>query len=206
MNYLAHLFLATPTPESLIGNLLGDFRTGIALDHYAPPIRQGIETHLKIDAYTDQHPIVKRSKQRFSAPQRRFAGITLDLLYDHYLAKHWTMYSQVPLADFAQGVYQIFSSHQAMLPTSLQRAIPDMVKHDWLCSYRDVQQLEFVLQRIAQRFKRPTPIAASYREIIANYATLETDFFAFFPELIDYVTTLQGSPNPLLLSTSRANQ
>ncbi len=191
MNYLAHLFLATPTPESLIGNLLGDFRTGISLDHYALPIRQGIETHLKIDAYTDQHPIVKSSKQRFSQPQRRFAGITLDLLYDHYLAKNWAMYSHVPLSDFAQGVYQILRSHQAVLPEKLQRAIPDMVKYDWLCSYRDVKQLEFVLQRIAKRFKRPTPIAASYSEIITNYTALEADFFAFFPELINYVSTLQ---------------
>jgi acyl carrier protein phosphodiesterase len=205
MNYLAHLFLADPSPEALIGNLLGDFRTGIPLTYYAPSIRQGIETHLKIDAYTDQHPIVRTSKQRFSLSQRRFTGIILDLVYDHYLAMHWHLYSQVSLSEFAQGVYQVLSSHQAMLPEKLQQVLPSMVQHNWLCAYANLAELEFVLERIAKRFKRPTPIAASYGEIVANYAALETDFFTFFPDLIAYAAALQGVSNSLPPLASRAN-
>ncbi|MBE9033059.1 DUF479 domain-containing protein [filamentous cyanobacterium LEGE 11480] len=190
MNYLAHLFLAKPTPEAMIGNLLGDFRTGIPLDHYSPLVRQGIENHLKIDAFTDHHPIVQADKQSFSKPQRRFAGIMLDVLYDHYLAKHWSNYSRIPLTDFAQGVYQILHRHQDMLPAKLQRALPDMIQNDWLCSYQDLATIEYVLQRIAKRFKRPTPIAQGYTEILTHYATFETGFLTFFPELITYVQTL----------------
>jgi acyl carrier protein phosphodiesterase len=191
MNYLAHLFLADPTPELLIGNLLGDFRTGVPLDAYAPLIRRGIEQHLQIDAYTDRHPIVLRDRQRFSRPQRRFAGIVLDVLYDHYLAKHWTDYSSVSICDFSENVYQILQAHRSSLPAKLQRALPDMIQHNWLCSYADLDIIEYVLQRMANRFKRPTPIAASYAEILLHYGEFEQGFLRFFPDLMRYVGTLQ---------------
>jgi acyl carrier protein phosphodiesterase len=189
MNYLAHLFLADPTPELLIGNLLGDFRTGVPLDRYSPLIRQGIEDHLKIDAFTDSHSIVRADKQRFSPPQRRFAGIVLDVLYDHYLAKHWQLYSPVALSDFSQGVYQVLRQHQAILPIKLQQALPEMIQHNWLCSYADLGTIEYVLTRMAKRFKRPTPIAASYSEILTHYHVFEQGFLAFFPDLIAHTQT-----------------
>jgi acyl carrier protein phosphodiesterase len=193
MNYLAHLFLADPTPELLIGNLLGDFRTGVSLDCYSPLIRQGIEDHLKIDAFTDSHPIVRADKQRFSPTQRRFAGIVLDVLYDHYLAKHWPMYSPVALSDFSQGVYQVLRQHQVILPLKLQQALPEMIQHNWLCSYADLGTIEYVLTRMAKRFKRPTPIAASYSEILIHYNVLEQGFLAFFPDLIAHTQTSRSA-------------
>jgi acyl carrier protein phosphodiesterase len=192
MNYLAHLFLAEPTPEAMIGNLLGDFRTGIPLDYYPQSIRRGIESHLQIDAFTDAHPIVRQSKTYFSPPQRRFAGIILDVLYDHYLAKHWQDYATMPLTDFANEVYQILQTHRELLPAKLQRALPDMIGNNWLCSYQELPILRYTIERIAQRFKRPTPIAQSYGEIMANYDALKQGFQAFFPELIEYARSLQN--------------
>ncbi|WP_265234912.1 hypothetical protein [Lyngbya sp. CCAP 1446/10] len=41
MNYLAHLFLSDGTPASLIGNLLGDFVKGSAVNLYSEDIRNG---------------------------------------------------------------------------------------------------------------------------------------------------------------------
>jgi acyl carrier protein phosphodiesterase len=187
MNYLAHLFLAEPTPEALIGNLLGDFRTGVALDCYPIAIRRGIETHLRIDAFTDGHGVVKASKQYFSPPLRRFAGIILDILYDHYLAKHWQTYSNVSLPDFSRHIYQLLSTHRELLPIKLQHALPDMIANDWLCSYVELAGLQYTLERTARRFKRSTPIAQGYDEILEHYDALEQGFQRFFPELVMYV-------------------
>ena len=53
MNYLAHLFLAGGSPESLIGNLAGDFVKGALGDRFTPGIREGIMQHRRIDAFTD---------------------------------------------------------------------------------------------------------------------------------------------------------
>ena len=198
MNYLAHLFLAEATPECMVGNLLGDFRTGIPLSHYPPLVQRGIQNHIKIDRYTDQHPIVKQAKIRFSQPQRRFAGIILDVLYDHYLAQNWHTYSQLSLEAFTQQVYQILQAHHEILPPKLQRSLPDMIANDWLGSYAELTTIEYVLKRIAQRFKRPTPIAHSYVEIVEHYSDFEQEFLAFFPELITYAHSLHraNSPSP----------
>ena len=56
MNHLAHLFLAAPTAESLIGNLSGDFVKGAIGDRFPPGIAAGIAQHRRIDAFTDAHP------------------------------------------------------------------------------------------------------------------------------------------------------
>ena len=97
MNYLAHLYLADNTPESWVGAMLGDFVKGAIKDKYAPIIQYNIELHRRIDAYTDAHPIVRAAKPLIASERRRFAGILLDIFYDHYLAKHWARFSPVAL-------------------------------------------------------------------------------------------------------------
>jgi acyl carrier protein phosphodiesterase len=190
MNYLAHLFLAPPTPRSQIGNLLGDFQRGLDRATCCPEIRQGILMHQKIDEFTDRHPIVQQSKQFCAPPHRRFAGIVLDVLYDHFLAKHWLQYTDIALEDFAIAVYHTLQNHQDLLPSKLQRALPDMVTNNWLCSYRDLAVVQYAIQRIGQRFKRPTPIVASYQELIQSYDNLESLFQQFFPELVVYARSI----------------
>src|ERR1051325_10142199 len=104
MNYLAHLFLAEDDPESLLGNLLGDFVKGAKKDDYPDSIRRGIELHRKVDRFTDAHRVVRSSLSLISPARRRFAGVLVDIFYDHLLAKDWQIYSSVPLATFSQKV------------------------------------------------------------------------------------------------------
>ena len=86
MNYLAHLFLSDGTPESLIGNLLGDFVKGSIENIYSLKIIEGIYLHRKIDSFTDSHPIFRSSKRLIGVDRRRFSGIMIDVFYDHFLA------------------------------------------------------------------------------------------------------------------------
>ena len=74
MNYLGHLYLAEDNPESLIGNLLGDFVKGSISDAYSLEIRKGIALHRKVDLFTDSHTTVRASLNRISPARRRFAG------------------------------------------------------------------------------------------------------------------------------------
>ena len=107
MNYLAHLFLSEGTPESLIGNLLGDFVKGTAVNLYSEEIRKGIDLHRKVDSYTDSHAIVRSSKSLVSSHRRRFAGVLIDVFYDHFLVKNWLEYSEIPVPDFSLDVYKL---------------------------------------------------------------------------------------------------
>ncbi|MBD2327514.1 DUF479 domain-containing protein [Alkalinema sp. FACHB-956] len=198
MNYLAHLHLSDGSPESMIGNLLGDFRKGLCEAQYSPAIRQGIVLHQQVDIFTDTHAIVRRSKQRMSPKFRRFAGIMLDVLYDHFLSKHWADYSQESLREFVDRAYDILLTHQAILPPLLQRAVPVMVDQDWLYSYRDLAGVDLTLRRIARRFKRETPLAQAIEELQHHYPALEADFQAFFPILVQWVREQSSGiqPNP----------
>ena len=188
MNYLGHLYLAEDTAESLIGNLLGDFVKGaIHKTIYPLAIARGIELHRKVDAFTDAHEMFRASVRRITPARRRFAGIMIDIFYDHFLAKNWSRYSTVPLHNFSQNVYGILAKNYLLLPERLQRMLPYIVREDWLTSYRDLKAIHRTLNRLSKRFRRENGLMNSAEELVANYETLEADFHKFFPDLINYV-------------------
>ena len=81
MNYLAHLYLAEDSPESILGNFLGDFVKGSTLKDYSEGIQKGIQQHRKIDVFTDAHPVFLETKQWIHPNNRRYAGIVIDIFY-----------------------------------------------------------------------------------------------------------------------------
>jgi acyl carrier protein phosphodiesterase len=104
MNWLAHLLLSEPEAAFRIGNILPDILTRAELQKLSPIFQGGAETHRLIDAFTDCHPVVRRSIGRFVPPFRRFGGILVDVFYDHFLAVDWINYSEVPLGNFCAHV------------------------------------------------------------------------------------------------------
>ena len=191
MNYLAHLYLADDSPESILGNLLGDFLKGQGTEGYCDEIKKGIRLHKSVDTYTDSHPIVRESKRLISPVNRRYAGILIDVFYDHFLAKNWLIYSSVSLQDFTIKVYDILQSYQEILPASLKRGLPQMITKNLLMSYAEISGISIALQRLSLRLKRANSLGRSEEELVANYERFEVNFSQFFPELIDYVKTLR---------------
>ncbi|NJP09697.1 MAG: DUF479 domain-containing protein [Leptolyngbyaceae cyanobacterium RU_5_1] len=187
MNYLAHLYLANETPELIIGSILGDFVKGTLQNLYTPDIRNGIELHRKIDSYTDSHQVVHASKCIITAQRRRFAGIMIDLFYDHFLAKSWSQYSSISLYDFSQHVYGVLVESQAILPDSLGKILPYMIEQNWLISYQEINHIGRALNGISRRLKRPNSLLNSAEELEWNYLLFEENFQIFFPELINFV-------------------
>ncbi len=194
MNYLAHLFLADDTPESMLGNLLGDFVKGQNnIKAYSLAIRHGIRCHQQIDAFTDNHSVFRQSKRRVHPDRSRFAGVLIDIFYDHFLATHWSQYSSIPLSEFAQRVYGILEQHRNILPDRLQQAVPFIIRQNWLCSYQSVCGIDNTLQRMSLRIKKPNPLGTGIQDLNAAYDELELDFNEFLPDLIEYVSTLSVS-------------
>lgn len=191
MNYLAHAFLARATPELLTGGILGDFVKGEwRLHDYSPDIRAGIHLHRAIDRFTDSHPTVHASRTLISPVRRRFAGILIDVFYDHYLARHWSHFSDEPLEGFTAHVYATLWPQRADFPERLQRILPWMQADDWLASYAEIEAVDAALHGIARRFARyprAAVLASGVQELLANDAALEQQFLAFFPELQAHV-------------------
>lgn len=189
MNYLAHLLLAENSPESHIGNLMGDFVKGNLEQYktqYSKEIINGIKLHRKVDLFTDTHRIYISSKRRI-VDFRRFSGIIIDVCYDHFLAKHWAMFSDESLDSFVNNIYTELQNHQNILPVNLQQALPRMIAEDWLCSYRTPEGVGLAFGRIARRLKRENTLATALDEVMNNYSGIESDFLIFFPEVMSYV-------------------
>lgn len=191
MNYLAHLYLAEDSPESLIGNLLGDFVKGRSIDTYCDEIKKGIQLHQKVDIYTDSHPVFRESKKLISSVNRRYAGILIDVFYDHFLAKNWLSYSSISLKEFTVRTYQVLQQNEAILPDSLKKVLPNLINRDVLMSYVEIRGIKNALKGISLRLKRENNLGSASEELLVNYEQLQLNFFEFFPNLIDYVKTLR---------------
>ncbi len=193
MNYLAHLYLAQDSTESMIGSILGDFVKGSAKDQYPDEIKKGIELHRKIDSYTDSHPMTQASRRLYHSPMRRFAGIIVDLCYDHFLYRHWSKFTDAALTAFILNAYEILKTHQAILPERLQAMIPFMIRDDWLGSYRDLNGVEQALKRLSRRVTDGNRLVCAIDDIKVHYRELEANFLSFFPDLIRFVNDIKIS-------------
>ena len=195
MNYLAHMYLAGDSEESIVGNILGDFVKGRIGDEFPPGVAEGIRTHRKIDAFTDSHERVLLSKRLMSPERRRFSGIIVDLAFDHLLAVNWGDYSALPLGDFIERTYGVLAANADLMPPRPREILKVMMEEDWLGSYRELdgigRALDRIAVRIARRFGRGSGLAGAADEIARNYGALEENFRAFFPELILFVVDLR---------------
>ncbi len=195
MNWLAHLLLSEPDVESRLGNLLADLVKGTQRQNLNANIQRGMECHRLVDAFTDSHACVQRSKQRINSEYRRFAGIFVDIFYDHFLAKNWHAYSPNPLEKFTAEIYESFKTYPGKLPLAVSQLISQMADEDWLGQYRSVTGVENAAarlsKRLSMRFNKPWRLDA-VGELIANYSDLENDFVEFFPELLEYVVQAES--------------
>jgi acyl carrier protein phosphodiesterase len=186
MNFLAHLHLSDGSDEGLLGGLMGDFVKGPLDDRYPAGIMRGIALHRRIDTFTDAHPVVHRSKARVSAERRRYAGIMVDMFYDHFLARDWARYSNEPLSAFTKRTYEVLEDNHGLLPERLQRMAPWMIRGDWLGSYARVGAIGDSLDGMSRRMKRENRLAGSVEELEALYADFARDFGEFFPDLVRF--------------------
>jgi len=187
LNYLAHAFLAEQDPDGLVGALLGDFVKGPLPGLWRPSLARAIALHRSIDGFTDAHPVTLRSRARFERPLRRYAGIVVDVFYDHVLARTWDDHSAEPLQAFSRRVYASAMGQFASLPEPMQRMVRRMVDEDWLTSYAEVAAVDRALQRIARRLSRENPLPRAIDALREVDAGLEADFSVFLPQLVAHV-------------------
>lgn len=195
MNYLAHAYLAGTDTNAIAGALLGDFVKGARLEHYPPAVRDAILLHRAIDRYTDHHTIVISSRGLISAERRRFAGIMLDVFFDHFLARHWPRFGREPLGMFTARVYAALTRYAPTAPERFRRMLPHMLANDWLANYAEQEVIDATIDGISRRLKRANTLAGGGEELRRRYDAFEASFMAFFPELVRYVElTRTGEP------------
>jgi acyl carrier protein phosphodiesterase len=187
LNWLAHVFLSEPDVEFRLGNLLADIVRGEELRRTSAGFQRGAQKHKQIDAFTDSHPLVKRSRARVSPEFRRFSGVLVDVFYDHLLATHWNAYSPIVLDAFTAKFYADIESRTIELPASARVTLDRIIRHDLLGSYRRIEGVERSLRRVSaylsSRWRREFQLERGVADLIAQRAGFDADFVEFFPQL-----------------------
>ncbi|WP_290539365.1 ACP phosphodiesterase [Alcanivorax sp.] len=183
MNYFAHLSLAQPTAASKVGNLLGDFMRGVDEALLPLPVRLGLRNHRLVDRFTDMHPRVRESRRLFSPQRRRFAGVALDVLFDHFLIRHWSRFYTESLESVISRDYVLLRQGEIFMPESMRRTTERLVAFDVFHRYQELDQLGDVLDRIAGRIRFANQFEGSIEDIREHYGELEQVFLAVYPQL-----------------------
>lgn len=188
MNYLAHILLADDSHEARLGALLGDFtRAGNEAD-FGPVIQAEILMHRRVDSYTDSHELVREAKTLFAPGRRRFAGIVLDIFYDHLLVQRWSHYCSQPADDFIAAFYRGLQASPHLFPPRFAAIAARMVEEDWLGSYATVAGMEWTVQRVSRRLSRDGHLLREcLLDLRSHHAAIASGFDQFFPQLVEYV-------------------
>jgi len=186
MNYLAHLYLSFKHEKIMVGNYIADAVKGRQIEKFPEEVQAGIRLHRNIDTFTDTHPIVENSKARIRQRYRKYAGVVIDMYYDHFLAAGWNDWSEETLLDFTRQSYKTLLKNYVVLPARMKRILPIMAAGNWLASYAEISNISLALKGMSRRTKFDSGMEHAGEELKLHYDDLKNDFSDFFPELIDF--------------------
>jgi acyl carrier protein phosphodiesterase len=183
MNFLAHIYLSGSNDLLKIGNFMADSVRGNSYLDYPDELRKGILLHRYIDTFTDAHPVYRKSKHRLHEKYGHYSGVIMDIVYDHFLAKNWSDYSNEKLDDYAENFYNLLRENYSVLTEKTKGMIPYMIARNWLVSYASIAGLEMILFQMDHRTKNRVNMHKSIVEIQQFYTEFEEEFTLFFAEL-----------------------
>ena len=186
MNFLAHIYLSFDNPEITLGNFFADHIRGNKYKHLPNTVQKGILLHREIDTFTDAHPIPKVSSKRLHKNYSHYSRVIVDIFYDHFLAKNWTVYSGVPLDKYVASFYDLLEDNYAILPLGTQRMLPYMMADNWLYNYSNLAGISRVLEGMNRRTKNKSKMNLAIIDLEEHYLDFEKEFTAFFEELITF--------------------
>ena len=201
MNFLAHCLIGaqatTPTSTSsqavsesdadlVAGGFLGDFIKGAIPQTMPAGLARGVRLHRRIDAYSNQQPLIRLSCDRFPQHLRRLAPIFLDVIGDHLLSRNWATYHSEPLTQFTAATYDLIAAHDGWLSDSGKRFFAFMQETDLLGSYGDWDVTLRGLHSITRRLKLEALNQGLDGAVCSIIDDLAEDFAQYFPDIVDH--------------------
>jgi acyl carrier protein phosphodiesterase len=182
MNFLAHALLAGDKPALIVGGVVGDWIKGILPGTLPDDLAQGVALHRAIDNFVESHPAFNRSRSRVSPERRRYAGVLVDVFYDHLLARNWAAIHQQPLHEYCAAVYGLIRDRLHDLPASAHPGLVLMAQEDWLTSYAQIEGITDVLARMSRRARQPNPLMHGEQEFLADVDGFARDFYEWLAD------------------------
>ena len=176
MNFLAHAFLAGNDPALIVGGVIGDWIKGPLPGLLPADLARGVALHRAIDSFAESCPAFRASRARISAARRRYAGVLVDVFYDHLLASRWPQHHPQPLAAYSEQVYRLVGERMADIPPAAHLPLHLMADENWLLSYRQMAGIADVLARMSRRARQPNPLLHGEQELLADPDGFAGDF------------------------------
>jgi acyl carrier protein phosphodiesterase len=183
MNFLAHIYLSEDNDLIKIGNLMADGIRGKHFESYPLEIQKGIILHRFIDTYTDAHLVFRQSTKRLHEKYHHYAGVIVDVFYDHFLAKNWSHYSDEKLELYVARFYQSLQDNYEFLSERTKGMMPYMINQNWLVSYQTTEGINRILTQMDNRTKNESKMRFATHELIEYYTDFEQEFTTFFEDL-----------------------
>jgi len=192
MNFLAHIYLSGDNDDVRLGNFIGDYIKGRAFHIYPEKIKEGILLHRFIDSFTDKNTHTLDAKNLFAPKYRKYAGIVIDIIYDHFLAANWLKYSYVDLKDFINEFHDLLVERNDMLPAEVQEFVPRLIRNNRIYSYKDIEGIRSVLSTMPKYTSLPDHADFAIDILKENYEFLRHNFSLFFSDIIYYIKTVHN--------------
>ncbi|BDU27088.1 acyl carrier protein phosphodiesterase [Flavobacterium sp. GSB-24] len=183
MNFLAHIYLSGENDLIKIGNFMADGIRGKQFEHFPEDVQKGILLHRFIDTYTDSHHIFRKSTKRLHDRYHHYSGVIVDIVYDHFLAKNWSNYSEEKLESFINRFYNSLHDNYSILTEKTQGLMPYMIERNWLLSYRTTEGIHQILTQMDRRSKNISKMQYAIEELNEFYDEFEEEFTSFFEEI-----------------------
>ena len=186
MNFLAHIYLSDDNDLIKIGNFMADGIHGKNFDNFPLDVKKGIILHRGIDSYTDAHPVFRQSTKHLHQNYHHYAGVIVDVFYDHFLAKNWKKYSDENLEVFVARFYQSLHENYEILTPRTQNLMPYMIEQNWLVSYQTIDGITKILTQMDQRTNNQSKMRFATQDLAELYTSFEEEFTLFFEDLITF--------------------
>jgi acyl carrier protein phosphodiesterase len=190
LNFIAHLYLSGTNEGLMVGNFIADAVKGRAdFEMFPSFIQKGIILHRKIDTFTDNHTVFRQSKSILVPKYNHYAGVLVDVFYDHFLTIHWDYYSQESLPLFSSRCENSIEAHWDYIPEKMRMFFRYMRKYDRIKGYNDLNTIKNVLSGMSRRTSFASHMEKATLDLQQNFKELESQFKVFFPELQAFVET-----------------
>ena len=186
MNFLAHAYLSFGHPDLLTGNMMADSIQGLQKTAFPEALQKGIALHHAIDTFTDNHPVTQEAKLHFRPDTGKYAGVFMDVVYDHFLANDPDRFPPQQLKAFTQHTYAVLQQHDSDLPERFKKVLYHMKKEDWLWSYRQRSGIQKAFAGIYHRATFLPSSDAAFGVFNLQYASFQRAYTLFMPALEEH--------------------
>ena len=182
MNFLGHLFFSNNDLDLMIANLYGDSVKGTKIKHYSKGIQQGIVLHRKIDSYMDGHPDVKKLRILLYKDLPKIAGVALDLIFDHLLAKKWDEFHHKKLNTFLEEFYNYRSPLELEVTSEFALLLKRMRKSKWMNYYPTLYGLEKSALGVSGRISFENSLKDTAQVYLKHQNIIEETFYLYMKD------------------------